>query len=908
MKYDPKSPLLKVEQIMFLHRAEADSVFHFYSWANAYKDKTTQLSNIKLSQRKDAIYFADLEERGWIENLTFELINENGKEIKLPFNNEENELVQVSVPKSKYLKIKSKYLIHLPSKRFTGYGRGDDGSLLLKYFFIQPEVRQDGVLLRQNYRDFESLTAKSTNYTLNFKVPKGFEIYTDLIRTNIDQYAGKERDFFQIAIQKEGNIKTVNTAYGKVIFDRTFPPEDYILIQKIVQQQLKFLTQRLGLINEPLFISGKSYRKNKFQGVQDIDIPIIKKKYRIFNPADRIKLEMISQLTDAYLDRKALIYMQSEHWLRNGLAHYLLLEYLENELPDLIVAGNIPEDIAIGNFKPLKYLDASKVKMTERSKWMYNIVLLSNFNQPINTPYEELSNLNQEIVSGVKTGLSFQYLAAYIGKEKFNNLIKEWINQSKDNLSANGLRSFLEARVQKPTDWFFDDMISYKGWYDIGIKNAIVKQDSLVIKFRNRGNSTIPFKFNAYSDSAKYSTWLQNSSANFELKIPNQNYETLVINDSIQLPDFKSNNDLYHVNAFFNRKIKFGWVTDIPTRSYEKVFLLPGVSWNNYDKLQLGLSIGNRTPIPQTWVYRIKPQYSFGENALTGSFQLVRNVYPINHLFRKVRVGIGGSYQHYNRGLAYKNLGVGIEGIFRKSPRSTMNRSAFAYHQLIDRDLRTTATEKEKELKSYGLLNVGFRYWNTNIIHERRMLMNLQLSNTFGKLYGEYYYRWKFGKDKIIGVRLFAGAFLSHDLNHSEYFDFGLDRVNDYTYSYPLLGRSESQGFLSQQFVLAEGGFKSNFNKKSNQLLFTTNWEYPIWNILDAYADFGYIKNKDNKGEFLYDSGFRIRFIPDYLELYFPIQSTLGFEPTLGAYHERIRFMLNLDLKKFMDYWRRGKN
>src|SRR5690606_7070583 len=114
-------------------------------------------------------------------------------------------------------------------------------------------------------------------------------------------------------------------------------------------------------------------------------------------------------------------------------------------------------------------------------------------------------------------------------------------------------------------------------------------------------------------------------------------------------------------------------------------------------------------------------------------------------------------------------------------------------------------------------------------------------------------------------------------------------------------------GLLSQQFVLAEGGFKSNFHVQADQYMYTMNLEYPIWKILDFYGDMGVYKNKLQPTKFVYDSGFRVRVIPDFLELYLPIQSSLGFEPTLGAYHERIRFMLNLDLSKVIAYWQRGK-
>jgi hypothetical protein len=40
-------------------------------------------------------------------------------------------------------------------------------------------------------------------------------------------------------------------------------------------------------------------------------------------------------------------------------------------------------------------------------------------------------------------------------------------------------------------------------------------------------------------------------------------------------------------------------------------------------------------------------------------------------------------------------------------------------------------------------------------------------------------------------------------------FSYAADRPTDYLFDYNYLGRSESTGLYSQQFILAEGGFKS---------------------------------------------------------------------------------------------------
>ncbi len=150
-----------------------------------------------------------------------------------------------------------------------------------------------------------------------------------------------------------------------------------------------------------------------------------------------------------------------------------------------------------------------------------------------------------------------------------------------------------------------------------------------------------------------------------------------------------------------------------------------------------------------------------------------------------------------------------------------------------------------------------------------------------------------------VSLRLFAGKFFWKNTK-SAYFDFALDRPTDYLFQYQYLGRSEQTGIYSQQFIFAEGGFKSKFNDPySNDILVTINAGFGIWKWLEGYFDFGLIKNKNENSRFLYDSGLRINILPDYLELFFPLYNSNGFQlnDDLSPYSEKIRFLLTLQPK-----------
>jgi hypothetical protein len=79
-----------------------------------------------------------------------------------------------------------------------------------------------------------------------------------------------------------------------------------------------------------------------------------------------------------------------------------------------------------------------------------------------------------------------------------------------------------------------------------------------------------------------------------------------------------------------------------------------------------------------------------------------------------------------------------------------------------------------------------------------------------------------------------------------------------------------------------------------------------VWKMFNVYGDAGVYKNKGKNAEFIWDSGVKLRLIPDFIEIYFPVYSSLGFEPSFKDYGERIRFTLVFNLGAVANTLRRG--
>lgn len=168
-------------------------------------------------------------------------------------------------------------------------------------------------------------------------------------------------------------------------------------------------------------------------------------------------------------------------------------------------------------------------------------------------------------------------------------------------------------------------------------------------------------------------------------------------------------------------------------------------------------------------------------------------------------------------------------------------------------------------------------------------------------------------KGKGFSARLFLGKHFYNDSNNPRY-NWRMDGQNgftDYMYDQLYLGRNENSGFLSQQFVENEGGFKvPTAVGQSHDWILAMNlkFEAPIPVPFGIYADVG----ANPKEELLssgireivvkwnYDVGIYIWLIRGAFEVYFPFIYSNEIQAAYAAngieYGETIRFKFNLNL------------
>ncbi|MFT3918888.1 aminopeptidase [Cloacibacterium sp.] len=905
IKADLSARILRVkEKIVYQNTSQKYlSSIKLLNLVAAYQNRHTNLLRRKLEDRKTDLYYAKENELGKLLHLT---INNNTITENL---NEEN----LYIPLEKTLKTKEKtilnleYSIKIPDAKFTGYGAGEN-EYLLKNFFLVPDSFDRNNETDKHFVDIEENYNTNTFYKIDFS-SSSLLVTSNLPEVSPKIFSGIINNDVEINISTTPTYKLTTEIDGKkhiVDFGYSVSEEDQKNIEFYVPLQLKFLKDKIGFLPEKIFISNVKKKKNDFFG--NDDIKFWKYKLQLFTDPEKIDMDYFSIISQELADQLFFSNKKENHWINNGLKTYWEIQYLEKFYKDYKLLGNLI-DYKILGIKPLKYSFFSKLNLSERYGLAYQYIMAQNLDQNIDENLESLSNFNEIAISKFETGTLLNFISEKMGKDNFEDFVRDYIAKN-DNKLINK-EDFLNEMAMKSgySSSFMETYIQRKMRVNFKIKSFDRIDDQLHIKLSKNITQNIPFKLKVEDSNGNEKTYwydTNNKKGENTYIIPDNDVTKITVNSNYVFPESNfRDNYLYTKGLFSNtKKVKFKLFTDKPNPEYNEIFYAPKFNWNNYDKFLLGLKFHNKSIIESPFLYAITPYYSTGTQKFTGMTLVSYKIQPAESFFRSITLAYSAAFFHYDYDLTYKRFGASASMALNKNPRSQIARSIVLSYNHFDRELSEVMQQKN-DYSKYNIWNIGFVYSENNVILEKYLFGNLQIMDDYQKLTAESFYRWEYAKDKKISFRFFGGLFLTNHTRNNT-FNLGISKVSNYSFSYNLLAQSASTGILSQQFVLAEGGFKSLINGTVNQWIASSNVDAHVWKMFNVYADAGIYKNKTHDPKFIWDSGIKLKVIPDFLEIYFPLQSSLGFEPGFKNYSSRIRYTLNVNLNAVIGHFRRG--
>ena len=909
-KLSPDRKILEVkEEIVYHNHSEkALDQIKLLNWIAAYNRRGTSLVYRKLEDRDNSLHFA----KSGLLGKTLDLKIKSDKEPLISKNDasEENLFFVLNKPlqAGESIRLELEYQLQLPDKKFTGYGTSEN-DIALKYFFIVPDHFDPDNNAARSYNDTEETVNFNTHWKITFDLPPNLFADGNLPQNETHTFTGYSDTDPEFVISKNqlqtlkinSDDKITEVKLGYAVTHQELQNLEFFL-----PLHLKFIKEKIGYIPERLFISDKFRKKEDFFGNNDISF--WKFRFKLFTDAEKVDMDYFGIITKKILDESIITAKEDHHWFKNGLKSYLETQYLKKFYPQTKLLGNLPET-SIAGIKPLKWFHASDVKLLDRYGLAYQYIMSQNLDQKIDEPFSALSNFNDMAISSFETGSLFSFSADKMGEEKFNDLLKNYIADNRER-KINPEEFLEQLSAKEASADYLNRFLQKKNRVNFKLKKFKTKEDSLQIRIAKNTSEAIPVKLETQTKEGKKNSYWVETVENERLKtvnLPAENIYKITLNDDYIFPEANyRDNFLYTKGLFSNsKKIKFKLIKDIPNPEFNEIYLNPRIRFTNtYDKFLIGMNFKNQSLFDQKFLYSVTPSFSTGTGKLTGSGAVAYSFLPAESIIQSLTFGISGSYFHYDYDLAYRKASLYSNISFRKNPRSTVSRGASFSYNYFQRDLNEKMIA-ERDYDRYNLWTLGYGYADNQMIHEKSFSISTQGMQDFNKITAEAFYRWEFAPRQKLSLRLFGGYFARNDTRNNT-FNYGISRVSDYSFSYNLLGQSATGGILSQQFVLADGGFKSFIPGTVNQWITSFNVDTSVWKIFHIYADAGIYKNKNNPTQFIWDSGVKVRVIPDFLEIYFPVQSTLGFEPGFKDYGKRIRYTLILNLSTIINAARRG--
>ena len=891
-----------IKHILTYNNTSNDTIKHIIlnDWNNAYSSKTSALAKRFSDEFIRAFHLASDSDRGKttinsisdsnFENIAWERPNDIVDLLKINLNTP-------ILPCSKQT-ITLFYTVKIPNAKFTRFGFYDNNKFILKHWHLAPSRYENKQFIQQSNENLDDIPNSFSDYEIELEIPDSFSVSSNLVSENNRNLIGYNKPEVTLVIEAKTSYQNykndIITVSCGLQDNKISEIEKAILIDKIT----RFTASKLGnSLTSKIIITQEDYQRQPFYGLNQLPSFLSP-----FPDELMFELKFLKTYLNNYLKENLQLNPRKEYWIYDGIQMFLMMQYINENYPDLTMTGNL------ANLKILKSYHFINLPFNQQYNYLYMLMARKNLDQPLNEPKNRLIKFNEQISSKYRAGLSLNYLDNYLGENIVLSSIQEFIHENQ-YISSNSrqFETIIEKNTPKDIDWFFRTMVETRDLVDYKFGKVSKTKDSISVKIINKTNTNAPISlYQLKNNEVVNKIWLNNISTDSTIVIPRLESDKLVLNYNNEVPEYNLRNNWKSLKGFFfnNRPIKFNFMKDLEEPHYNQIFYVPEVEFNAYDGIAIGMKLSNRSMLNKPFSFTATPMYSSNTGKFVGkaTFFIDDNIRDEGKLYN-IRYILRGSQFHYAPDAIYTNLVPTIQFFFRdKNLRSNKNEFIQLRQVYINREASPFITENTE---NYNVFNAKYGNFQSEGTKHFSFSNDLQISSKFGKIATEVHYRKLFENNRQISLRFYAGAFMFSSTN-SDFFSFGLDRPNDYMFDYSLLGRSETTGIYSQQYVYAEGGFKSKLDTRfANQWMTTINGTFNIWNWIQIYGDAGMLKNKYSSAEFVYDSGLHLNLVPDYFELFLPVYSSNGFELNSNNYGEKIRFVVTLSPKTLISLFTR---
>jgi len=951
---DVKHELLANERIEYINNSPNQLTFlYMHLWPNAYKDNTTPLAKQLYRNGDRKLYYASEEEKGFIDQLDFKI---NDQTVKWELLKDSIDICKIylnePLPSNGKIIITTPFHVKIPSAKISRLGHMKQ-AYMISQWYPKPAVYDQNGWNYMPYLNQGEFYSEFGSFDVSITVPKNY-----VLGATGDLVNGEE----EIAwLTKKSEEITETTKLDAT--DMSFPASDsqtktLQFKQTNVHDFAWFCDKRYHVLKGEVETPHTKRKVTTWAFFTNAEGELWKKSISYINDAiyyyslwngdypynhctavdgtisagtgmEYPNITVIGTSRNAItLDR--VIAHEVGHnwfygmlgsnerihpWMDEGINSFYELRYMELKYPDMRLIDELL------NGKNIKFLDLARYKYRSELYFSYLFSASTHDDLAPDTPAYDFAEINYGTCVYYKSALIFNYLQTHMGEKKFDEAMQRYFDEwhFKHPQPAD-FRKIIEDTYGKELNWFFNDMISGTKRLDYKIAFAHQNADkSWDLGVKNNGTVNGPvfiqgIKDNKLIGEINYTGFEGKQALNF----PASEIDYFKIDFAEDMPEINRKNNTIRTKGLFRKvePLKFQLLASLNNPTKTQVFWSPALGMNNYNKFMLGAAFYNSVLPRKKFVMELMPLYSIGTHDLNGYAHLAYSLYP-NTTFHRIQFGAIATRYAYKTdpfNMSFNKIAPEVTFEFKKKKATSPFTNSINYRNISI--IRDGVQERfENNAINYSRIQV-FSNFNDltytlakkDVITPYYLKINLQQGEQICKTSLTFKYSYHFKKkNKGIDVRLFAGTFIGSTTNAGPY-EFrlsGQTGYQDYLYDNIYLGRTETSGWLSNQFTETDGAFKlysplgqtskwiTSLNIKSS----LGNIKFPIL----LYADIGATSHDAlNKEDILYDAGVCLVILKDVAEVYFPVLMSDDFkrykEANNIAYSETIRFTLHLNL------------
>ena len=941
-------------RVQYRHNgSEPLTKMYWHLWPNAYSSRRSAYARQQLQQGNTAFYFATPDQQGAIDSLAFEV---NGQPISWQIIPDTPDVALLMLPQAllpgQTIAIATPFRVRIPHN-FSRMGR-IGRSYQLTQWFPKPAVYDREGWHPMPYLDAGEFYSEFGDFEVHLDVPASYivaatgvlqnEAEKQWLQTKARQTLSALTDSHESFPQQTGPAgrKTLTFHAAKVHDFAWFADPEFQILHDTVS-----ITGGQAVETWAFF---KPQEQKRWQNILDYTRRALQFYSEKVGPYPYPQMSVVSCPEGApggmeYPMITALGYMGSDRALDQTAAHeighnwwYGILASNERDHAWMDEGINsYYEKRYMRQYYPLQPDDLPQSRRTDirLGEFSWLLQARTGIDMPVDLPADRFPLETYFTNAYEKPAIALELLAAYTGQQAFDTAIQSFYRQWQfRHPQPADIKAHLENNLQLNLDWFFKYWLLDTPFAQYEIINRLANG----VVLGNKGNWPAPVAMVAPKDSTVI--WSKGFTGLDTLLLPS------MAGRQWQLDPYRLTPQLFRKRSFLpasgspkQAPVRLGILTGLDHSAYRDLYALPVGGWNAYDGLLAGAVLHNYAALPKPLEWMIAPEYGFKSKSLLGYGELFWQAFPRTGPFQKIRAGLDFRRFHFQENgnldyrLDYLRWSPQLSLKLKQAPLAWhshfINWNAVAVQQAaaqFDASGKFTGTSKTplffqelqvKRLNRHPLrasqLILTLDHQRYEVFRERQDYLRLSL---------EHDIRWLFQENKGIRLRTFAGTFLLNPRRNSGAllpgaFSLTGQGFNDIRYSEYYFGRSEPEGWTTQQIALREGGFKNAFGRafsegRSNSWMLAFNLStdlpprLPSWLPLQPYFDAAYVKDArpsgiagDAPNEFWWSGGLSLRYFQGQANVYFPLVHAKNIRDLYGAsgrsnFGSRITFSLNM--------------